>query len=401
MFEINTYGTLVVATLVLLTGRKLVKWLPVLNKYTIPEPIVGGLCAAIILFVLKLTGDIEVHFDTSMKDPMMLAFFATIGLNANLAKLKAGGKALVLFFLVVIIFLFVQNVVGIGVATFLGIDPLLGLIGGSITMSGGHATGAAWADIFTNRYGLENASEMAVACATFGLILGGLLGGPITSYLMKKTPLPANFEEGIPLPFEKPEQERAINSSALIESIALIVLCLSVGQYIELLLKGTFFELPSFVCVLFVGVTVSNLLSALGIYTVFERAMSTLGNVSLSLFLAIALMTLNLWGLASLAIPMLIILIVQAIVMALYAIHVTYRVMGRNYDAVVLTAGHCGFGMGATPTAIANMQAVTNKYGPSHIAFLVVPMVAAFFLDLVNALAIKLFLLLPMFPSPF
>ncbi len=190
-----------------------------------------------------------------------------------------------------------------------------------------------------------------------------------------------------------------ITSLIMIETIAMIAICLSLGQFISGLLSGTVFELPNFVCVLFVGVILSNTLAFTGFYTVFERAVSVLGNVSLSLFLAMALMSLRLWELASLALPMLAILAVQTLVMALYAIFVTYRVMGKNYDAAVLAAGHCGFGMGATPTAIANMQAITDRFGPSHLAFLVVPMVGAFFIDIANAIVIKLYLLLPVFPA--
>jgi ESS family glutamate:Na+ symporter len=183
----------------------------------------------------------------------------------------------------------------------------------------------------------------------------------------------------------------------MIETIALIAICLTVGKLVAQLIQGTSFELPTFVCVLFIGVILSNSLALLGFYRVFERAVSVLGNVSLSLFLAMALMSLKLWELASLALPMLAILTVQTIFMALYAIFVTYRLMGKNYDAAVLAAGHCGFGLGATPTAIANMQAITERFGPSHMAFLVVPMVGAFFIDIVNALVIKLYLMLPLF----
>ena len=190
---------------------------------------------------------------------------------------------------------------------------------------------------------------------------------------------------------------RMITSLVLIESIALIAICLTVGKVVAQLLAGTVFELPTFVCVLFIGVILSNGLALAGLYRVFDRAVSVLGNVSLSLFLAMALMSLKLWELASLALPMIIILAVQAVAMALYAVFVTYRMMGKNYDAAVLAAGHCGFGLGATPTAIANMQAITDRFGPSHMAFLVVPMVGAFFIDIVNALVIKLYLLLPIF----
>ncbi|MNS78831.1 Sodium/glutamate symport carrier protein [compost metagenome] len=277
----------------------------------------------------------------------------------------------------------------------------MGLIAGSITLSGGHGTGAAWSKLFIERYGFENATEVAMACATFGLVLGGLIGGPVARYLVKHSSTPEGSPDDSVQPsgFEKPESGRLITSLIMIETIAMIAICLSLGQFISGLLSGTVFELPNFVCVLFVGVILSNTLAFTGFYTVFERAVSVLGNVSLSLFLAMALMSLRLWELASLALPMLAILAVQTLVMALYAIFVTYRVMGKNYDAAVLAAGHCGFGMGATPTAIANMQAITDRFGPSHLAFLVVPMVGAFFIDIANAIVIKLYLLLPVFPA--
>ncbi|AYY82282.1 MULTISPECIES: sodium/glutamate symporter [Proteus] len=399
MYHLDVYGTLVAATLVLLIGRKLVKSVPFLERYTIPEPVAGGLLVAVLLLAFKSFMDWEVSFDLSLKDPLMLAFFATIGLNANLASLKAGGKALFIFVFVVVGLLLVQNTVGIALAKMLGLDPLMGLLAGSITLSGGHGTGAAWGKTFVENYGFMSASEVAMACATFGLVLGGLIGGPVARYLIKNIPTPGlgADDHEMPTAFEKPTTGRMITSMVLLETIAMIAICLMAGTFLSQLLEGTAFSLPTFVCVLFIGVILSNSLSMLGFYRVFDRAVSVLGNVSLSLFLAMALMSLKLWELASLAIPMLVILGVQAGVMALYAIFVTFRVMGKNYDAAVLAAGHCGFGLGATPTAIANMQAVTDRFGPSHLAFLVVPMVGAFFIDIVNAIVIKLYLLLPFF----
>ncbi|CDH20755.1 glutamate transport protein (GltS family) [Xenorhabdus bovienii str. kraussei Quebec] len=401
MYQMDIYGTLVAATLVLLLGRKLVQSIPFLEKYTIPEPVAGGLLVAVVLLAVKQSTDWEISFDLSLKDPLMLMFFATIGLNANLASLKAGGKFLVLFVFVVIGLLLVQNTVGIALAKMLGLDPLMGLLAGSITLSGGHGTGAAWGKVFSERYGFDNATEVAMACATFGLILGGVIGGPVARLLVKNTKAPGLGADDaeIPTAFEKPYTGRMITPLVMLETIALISICLLAGSYIEKQLEHTMFELPTFVCVLFVGVILSNGLSLLGFYRVFDRAVSVLGNVSLSLFLAMALMSLKLWQLASLALPMLVILVVQSIVMALYAIFVTYRVMGKNYDASILSAGHCGFGLGATPTAIANMQAITDRFGPSHMAFLLVPMVGAFFIDIVNAAVIKIYLLLPIFPS--
>ncbi|EPM0242177.1 sodium/glutamate symporter [Klebsiella pneumoniae] len=388
MFHLDTLSTLVAATLVLLLGRKLVQTVPFLKKYTIPEPVAGGLLVALALLALKKSMDIEIDFDMSLKDPLMLAFFATIGLNANLASLRAGGKVLGTFLIVVVGLLLLQNALGIGMATLLGLDPLMGLLAGSITLSGGHGTGAAWSKLFVERYGFANATEVAMACATFGLVLGGLIGGPVARYLVKHSSSPDGTpdDQVAPTAFEKPDVGRVITSLVLIESIALIAICLTLGKVVAQLLAGSVFELPTFVCVLFIGVILSNSLALAGLYRVFDRAVSVLGNVSLSLFLAMALMSLKLWELASLALPM-----------ALYAVFVTYRMMGKNYDAAVLAAGHCGFGLGATPTAIANMQAITDRFGPSHMAFLVVPMVGAFFIDIVNALVIKLYLLLPMF----
>jgi ESS family glutamate:Na+ symporter len=401
MIELDFYGTLVAASLVLLLGRGLVARVGFLRSYNIPEPVAGGLVVAVLLLILR-TFDIEVRFDTSLQTPLMLAFFATIGLSADLASLKKGGRIVGIFLLAVIGLLVVQNAMGIGLATLLGLDPLMGLLTGSITLAGGHGTGAAWGAVFSEKYGLASASELALASATFGLVLGGLIGGPVARLLIKRVQVPGCSPQQAPrLPkgFEQPNKERSITPFSFVETLALIAVSLLAGNLLNGLLYGTAFELPTFVCVLFVGVVLRNSLSALGLYQVFEREVSVLGNVSLSLFLAIALMSLKLWDLAALALPIFIILAVQALVMALFAIFVTFRVMGGNYDAAVLAAGHCGFGLGATPTAIANMQAVTQRYGPSQIAFLVVPMVGAFFIDIVNVIVIKLYLTLPFFAA--
>ena len=398
MFELDFYGTLVAASLVLPLGRGLVARIGFLRVYNIPEPVAGGLVVALALLALR-SFDVQVQFDTSLQTPLMLAFFATIGLSADFASLKKGGRVVAVFLLVVTGLLLVQNAMGIGLATALGLDPLMGLLAGSISLSGGHGTGAAWGATFTEKFGLASASELAMASATFGLVLGGLIGGPVAKLLIKRVKTQGTEEEVAHLPkgFEQPNKERLITSFSFIETLALIAVSLLVGTVLNGLLKGTAFELPTFVCVLFVGVLLRNGLSAFGFYHVFEREVSVLGNVSLSLFLAIALMSLKLWDLAALALPFFVLLAAQTLVMALFAIFVTFRVMGRNYDAAVLAAGHCGFGLGATPTAIANMQAVTQRYGASHIAFLVVPMVGAFFIDIINVIVIKLYLALPLF----
>lgn len=400
MVQLDFYGTLVAASLVLLLGRGLVTRVGFLRTYNIPEPVAGGLVVALVLLALRFF-DIEVRFDTSLQAPLMLAFFATIGLSADFASLKKGGRVVGVFVLAVTGLLVIQNAMGIGLAKALGLDPLMGLLTGSITLAGGHGTGAAWGATFSEKFGLASASELAMASATFGLVLGGLIGGPVAGLLIKRVQAPGLEQEKPRMPkgFEQPNKERSITPFTFIETLALISVSLLAGTLLNGALRETAFELPTFVCVLFVGVVLRNGLSALGLYQVFEREVSVLGNVSLSLFLAIALMSLKLWDLASLALPFFIILAAQTLVMALFAIFVTFRVMGSNYDAAVLAAGHCGFGLGATPTAIANMQAVTQRYGPSQIAFLVVPMVGAFFIDIINVIVIKLYLALPFFAA--
>lgn len=400
MLALDFYGTLVAASLVLLLGRGLVTRVGFLRTYNIPEPVAGGLVVALLLLGLRAL-DLHVQFDTSLQTPLMLAFFATIGLSADIASLKKGGRIVGIFLLAVTGLLLVQNAMGIALAKALGLDPLMGLLSGSISLSGGHGTGAAWGATFSEQYGLASASELALAAATFGLVLGGLIGGPVARLLIKRVQTPGTEHEipSVPKGFEQPNKERLITPFSMIETLALIAVSLMAGTLLNSLLLGSAFELPTFVCVLFVGVLLRNGLSMLGAYQVFEREVSVLGNVSLSLFLAIALMSLKLWDLAALALPFFILLAAQTLLMALYAIFVTYRIMGSNYDAAVLAAGHCGFGLGATPTAIANMQAVTQRFGPSQIAFLVVPMVGAFFIDIINVIVIKLYLALPFFTA--
>jgi ESS family glutamate:Na+ symporter len=393
MIALDSYGTLVAASLVLLAGRKLVGMIQFLRSYSIPEPVVGGLIVALGLYAAKSFFDFEVRFDGGLNTPLMLGFFASIGLNADLASLKRGGRPLLLLLAVVVGFIVAQNVMGIVMARLLGFPTLMGLLAGSVTLSGGHGTGAAWGAVFSDKYGLTAATELAMACATFGLVLGGVIGGPVARYLARKTPSASAENTATDLTvFEDPGTTRLITAPAMIETLAMFAICLLAGVELSRLLQGSLLELPSFVCVLFVGVVLRNLLAGFGGYEVFGRCVSVLGNVSLALFLAMALMSLRLWELASLALPMFVLLGAQAALMAAWAIFVTYRVMGANHDAMVIAAGHCGFGLGATPTAIANMQAVTERLGHSHLAFLIVPMVGAFFIDIANAVIIKLFL---------
>lgn len=391
--QLDSYLTLAAASGVLLLGRLVISRVRPLQTWSIPEPVVGGLLVAIVLTVIRQLTDVQLKLDTSLQAPLMLAFFATVGLNADVRSLASGGKMLARFLVIVTGLLLLQNVVGVSVAKLLGLDGLVGLLAGSITLSGGHGTGAAWGSTFVSQYGLEQANELAMAVATFGLVLGGLCGGPVARYLLRRPGVIASAApiDDQTLAYEKPEAVRLITAPRMIDTLALIAVSLSLGSLLAGALKGTAIALPAFVCVLFVGAVLRNLLSFAKLYEPEERAVSVLGNVSLALFLAMALMSLRLWELSALAVPLLVIILAQLALMLGYATFVTFPLMGRNYDAAVLAAGHCGFAMGATPTAIANMQAVTQRYGPSHLAFLLVPMVGAFFIDIVNAAVIKLF----------
>lgn len=399
--NLNFYATLVALVGVLLLGRWVISKSKFLQDYNIPDPVVGGIIIAIGIFCLSQYGEIKFNFNNSLKEPLMLAFYASIGLSADFTSLRKGGKILFIFLMCVALLLFLQNIIGISIAKLMGINPLIGLLSGSITMSGGHGTGASWAEIFkADPYNFDAGLEVALACATFGLIAGGLIGGPVSHYLVKKYHLqttPYLNEESSPKGFEKPEKERLITAASFVQSLALIATALLLGTLLSEYFKSSSFTLPTFVWCLFVGAILRNLLSLTKIHQVFDREVSVIGNVSLSLFLAFALMTINLSELVSLALPMFVILTTQVLLMIAFAIFITFRFCGRDYDAAVLAAGHCGFGLGATPTAMANIQTITQHYGMSHIAFIIVPLVGAFFIDIINAIIISITLKLPFF----
>ena len=389
----STYETLALASLVLLLGYFLVKRISILKTFNIPEPVVGGFIVAIALLIWNKVDGTSFNFDKNLQTTMMLVFFTSIGLSANFSRLIKGGKPLIVFLFVAGLLIICQNVIGVVGSLALGIHPAYGLLAGSVTLTGGHGTGAAWADTFVHQFNLQGATEIAMACATFGLVFGGIIGGPVARFLLnrqKQGENPENDEvDDIQEAFEHPTYKRKITSRSLIETIAMMSICLLIGQYLDAQTKGTSFQLPTFVWCLFTGVIIRNILTNIFRFQVADSAIDVLGSVGLSIFLAIALMSLKLWELAGLAVDVLIILAVQVVFMAVFAIYVTYRAMGKDYDAVVLSSGHCGFGLGATPTAVANMQAITSRFGPSHKAFLIVPMVGAFFIDLINAALLK------------
>lgn len=397
--DVNLALTVVIAILVLLTGRAIISRVGLLQVYSIPEPVIGGLVAAVLLTIGRYALEAQVSFDTRLQTPLLLTFFATIGLGANVRTLARGGKKLLILLVAVVVALFLQNALGIAIAVGMDLNPLMGILGGTATLAGGHGTGAAYGKVFGEVNNLQGAVEVAMACATFGLILGGVLGGPVAQWLIRRHALEARpVADGSLLPGEVTSGERrALSPESLMETILILMVCLGVGTVLAAYLQLPGLTLPTFVWCLLTGIVVRNTLELSGIYRVDGPTIELIGTVSLSLFLAMALMSLRLWELVSLALPILVILVAQTAMMAAFAAFVTFRVMGKDYDAAVIAAGHCGFQLGATPTAIANMQAVTSRHGYSPLAFLLVPIIGAFLIDICNALVIQGFLTLPFF----
>lgn len=396
--RIGIFETLMLACLVLFLGRLFVNKIHFLKKYSIPEPVVGGFILALMSWGVYAIGGIELEFNEQFQNAMMYVFFASIGLNADFVQLVKGGKALTIFLLVAAVFIVCQDFVGIGMAKLLNLDPRFGLIAGSISLTGGHGTAGAWAtDFMASGKPLLGAREIGMACATFGLIFGGIIGGPLAHRLLNKNKIKPLTEEEQAIQEDTHEildedfTPDRVTYRTLFETITMLAVCLVLGQYLADWNSHFTFKLPTFVWCLFIGIVLRNLLTHVFKRKIDSESIDILGNIGLSLFLATALMSLKLWLIAGLALPILLILLVQVVVIILYAGFVTYRVMGKDYDAIVLSAGHCGFGLGATATAVANIQAITNVYGHSFKSFLIIPMVGAFFIDILNALILNVF----------
>ncbi|MDV5168537.1 sodium/glutamate symporter [Photobacterium rosenbergii] len=398
LISIGTLESFLIAICVLILGLVINKHVAVFRKFSIPEPIVGGLVIACIITTLHLS-DIQIEFDLPLQNTLMLMFFSTVGLAASFKQLAKGGAKVFVFLLVASIYIIIQNGVGVGMATMLGLEPLMGLIAGSITLSGGHGTGAAWAQTFSDSFGLEHTMEIAMAAATFGLVMGGIIGSPVGKRLINKNALTqACSEESLGqsdvVTFIETKIER-VTAQKVIGNLFLIMLCVTGAKYLHQLVNGLevdWLMIPDFVYALFIGVIITNICDVLKVKPVDTETTDILGTVSLYLFLAMALMSLKLWNIFDLALPFLLILITQTVILALFSYFVTFRLMGKNYDAAVISAGHCGFGLGATPTAVMNMGTLVNEYGPSPQAFVVIPIVGAFFIDMVNLVILQGFI---------
>ena len=404
VFKLDMVQTLALAAVILFIGYGVRRRVGVLARYNIPAPVIGGFLFAVLALTLRLQGVLAFEFDTTLQTPLMIAFFTTIGLGASLALLKVGGPQVVLFWVLASALAAIQDGVGVLLAKGLGVHPFLGLIAGSITMTGGHGTGAAFGKLMEEQYAFSGAVTLAMAAATFGLVSGGLIGGPVATALISrnrlKTPGRGTGAKGAAPEVEAMGLESEIDTEpageaptayTLLKSITVILVAMWAGSLLSRWL-GQYVTLPAYIWAMIIAALIRNGDEIAHRIRLDQRVVDDLGTIALSLFLAMALMSLKLWELLDLAIPMLVILTVQVSMMAAFAYFITFRIMGRDYDAAVMAGGHCGFGLGATPNAVANMEAIVERFGHAPRAFLVVPMVGAFFIDFTNALIITAYI---------
>lgn len=394
---IDAFSAFTIGIVVYFLGERLTSRVSFLRAYSIPEPVSGGLFAALVVLAVVLFTGREVTFDLTVRDALLVFFFTTIGLNARLSDLVAGGPVLVLLLVVTVGYMVVQTVVGVLGAAVWGLPPQVGVLMGTASLVGGHGTSIAWGPVIAERFGYAGAAELGIASATMGLILASVLGGPIATHLIARHKLAPAPTDGEQPPAEGAQTEVAtaadpVTNQGLLRSIFWLNVAIILGISAQEGLEELGVMLPSFVPCLLVGVLLSNTLPR-----VFPRitwpagspAMALVAEFCLSVFLAMSLMSMSLWTLAESVGVLATTMALQAVVATIFIIVVVFRVMGRDYFAVVLSAGFAGFALGATPTAIANMTAVTQRYGPAPLAFVVLPLVAAFFVDLVNSVLIQ------------
>ena len=390
-FSFDMYQTLGIATLVLLFGGWLKKKVYLLQKFCIPAPVVGGLIYALLMAgIFGFTG-LEFNYDETLKNVCMVIFFTSVGFQANVKILKEGGLSLLIFLGIVISLIFAQNGLALGVAKLLGVDLKVGLSTGSIPMIGGHGTAGAFGPILED-FGFSGATTVCTAAATFGLVAGSLMGGPVAQRLIRKKNLmdEVKAEDASLLVAEeiKHHHEPGKYAAATYQ----LAIAMGLGTVISWLLSLTGMTFPVYIGSMIIAAIMRNVGERSKRITIQMGEINDLGGICLSLFLGIAMITLKLWQLAELALPLLILLVAQVVLMFIFARYIVFHLMGRDYDAAVLSAGVCGFGMGATPNAMANMQAVTEKYKPSVKAYLLVPIVGSMFADFLNSLVITLFI---------
>ena len=389
--QLDMYQTLAAAVLVLLLGNYLKKKIYFLQKFCIPAPVIGGLIFAIMTCICYVTGIAEFSFDDTLREVCMVFFFTSVGFQANLKVLKSGGKSLIVFLGLVIALIILQNLTAVGLAKLLNLNPLIGMCTGSIPMVGGHGTAGAFGPVLED-LNIKGATTICTAAATFGLIFGSLIGGPLGKRLIEKHSLlntAANEDDSLLVEDEK-KHERHTNMYA--DAVFQLILAIGVGTIFTMLLTKTELTFPIYIGAMLAAALMRNICEYTGIATIHMGEINDLGGISLSLFLGMAMITLRLWELASLALPLVILLAAQVLLIIIFTYVIEFNIMGRDYDAAILVSGTCGFGTGATPNAMANMQAICDKYAPSVKAYLLIPLIGSLFADFINSLVITFFI---------
>ena len=390
--NLNLYETLALVSIIFYLGKYIRKKFSILSKYCIPPSVVGGFIFSLVTLFLYQTNLAAINLDTSLQNLFMTTFFTSIGFTASFALLKQGGKKVITFLLLAILLVILQNIVGVSLATAFRLSPLLGLATGSIPMVGGHGTAGSFGPILEG-LGVERATTVSVASATFGLIMGSILGGLVARNLILKHHLKAEKSN------QKPEEAGGFNEENtnilslkhMMNGACLLFIAMGLGSIVSKFIQMTSLTFPSYIGAMLVAALIRNIADLRGKELV-EKEIETIGSLSLSFFLTMALMGLKLWQLFDLALPLIIMLIAQSILIALFASFITYKVMGKNYEAAVFASATCGFGMGATPNAIANMDELTNRFGFTPTPYFVVPLVGGLFIDFINSGIITIFI---------
>lgn len=406
VITLGSFITVTIGILVLFVGRRLTQVIGFLKEYNIPQPVSGGLFFSVIFSLLYTVFNIEISFNLTARDVLLVYFFTTIGINASVADLVKGGKPLLYLLIITVCFMLIQNFTGIGIAGLFDLSPATGLLTSSISLVGGHGTAIAWAPSLASDYNVHNAMEIGLASATFGLILASIIGGPLAKFLINKhnlTPQNKSTKHSVKTDnLNKPQETKKpytkTNDYHLLDSLFAIHVCMIIGFFIHEYIEYLGIKLPLFVSCLFSGIILTNtipktmpLISGLA-WPAKSESMRIIADISLGTFLAMSLMSLQLFSLIDLAGPMLVILIVQFLLVMLIAVFIVFPIMGKDYNSAVICAGFCGYSLGATPTAMANMNSITDRYGPSPLSLIIVPLVCAFFIDIVNAIIIPWFL---------
>lgn len=416
MLPLDQIQTVAFAGIILFVGYGVRRIVPLLANYNIPAPVVGGLLVAVAITAARGRGVTLLAFDTTLQSPLMVAFFTSIGFGASLALLRVGGPAVMVFFAASTVMAVVQNVLGAGVAYGLGQQPLLGVLAGSVALTGGPATGLAFAPEF-EAAGVQGAATLAVASAMVGIVSGGIIGGPIATRLISRRrlepqrgtpagldaasrtaahgttldPLPAAMniaEAHMREPASQAPEGEDVEAYGLLKSLVLILTAMWIGSWLTLWFKHMGLTLPAYIGAMLVAAIIRNVDDGLGAIGISQRTIDDLGSTALSLFLVMALMTLRLWDLVGLALPLTVMLAAQVLAAGVVAAGPMFWLMGRDYESAVMASGFIGFMLGTTANAMANMKALVERYGPAPKSFLVVPMVGAFFIDFTNALII-------------